>query len=329
MAAQKRSTKKVIMGIDIGGTKIQQALFTENAKRIDTLVFPTQVRQGSERAINKIIENISFLLGKYRLKPINIASINVGAPGPVNSHTGVILQPPNLPTWRNVPLKKILEEKFNCEVNLDNDANVAALGELHFGAGKNCHSFVYITISTGVGGGIIINRKLHRGWNNIAGEVGHFTIDPSGPRCSCGQIGCLETFVSGPNLVKSLKEKLKYNQDEVFEKVVGKKSEDFSAKDILDAAGRGSRLANETLEVAIKYLALGISIINYIVNPEKFILGGGVMQHERAEELLIQPTVKRIKEICRFKNFESSVVKAKLGTDSVIWGTYVLAKHMR
>jgi len=321
------STKKVIIGTDIGGTKIQQALFTENAKRIDTLVFPTQVRRGSERAINKIIENIRLLLGKYRLKPINIASINIGAPGSVNSHTGVILQPPNLPTWRNVPLKKILEEKFNCEVNLDNDANVAALGELHFGAGKNCHSLVYITISTGVGGGIIINRKLHRGWNNIAGEVGHFTIDPSGPRCSCGQIGCLETFISGPNLVKSVKEKLKYNQDEVFEKVAAKKSEDFSAKDILDAAYRGSRLANETLEVAVKYLALGISIINYIVNPERFILGGGVIQSEKAEELLIQPTVKRLREICHFKTFSTPIVKAELGTDSVIWGTYVLNKQ--
>lgn len=326
MAVQKKSTKKVIMGIDIGGTKIQQALFTENGKRIDTLIFPTQVRQGSKRAINKIIENISFLLGKYRLKPINIASINIGAPGPVNSRTGFILQPPNLPTWRNVPLKKILEEKFNCKVNLDNDANVAALGELHFGAGKNCHSLVYITISTGVGGGIIINRKLYRGWNNVAGEVGHFTIDPRGARCSCGQIGCLETFISGPNLVKSLKEKLKYNQDEVFEKVMGKKSEDFSAKDILDTAGRGSKLANETLEVAVKYLALGISIINYIVNPEKFILGGGVIQSEQAEKLLIQPTVEKLGEICHFKTFSTPVVKARLGKDSVIWGTYVLGK---
>lgn len=318
--------EKLIIGIDIGGTKIQLALFTQNAKRIDTLVFPTQVRQGSESAINKIIENISFLLDKYRLKPINIESINIGAPGPVNYRTGVILQPPNLPTWRNVPLKKILEEKFNGRVNLDNDANVAALGELYFGAGKDCNSLVYITISTGVGGGIIINRKLYRGWNNIAGEVGHFTIDPSGPRCSCGQIGCLEVFISGPNLVKSLKEKLKYSRDEVFEKVVGKKSGDFSAKNIFDAAGRGSRLANETLEGAVKYLALGISIINYIVNPEKFILGGGVVQSENAEELLIQPTVERLRKICHFKTFSTPIVKARLGKDSVIWGTYVLGE---
>ncbi len=100
----------------------------------------------------------------------------------------------------------------------------------------------------------------------------------------------------------------------------------FSAKDILDTAGRGSKLANETLEVAVKYLALGISIINYIVNPEKFILGGGVIQSEQAEKLLIQPTVEKLGEICHFKTFSTPVVKARLGKDSVIWGTYVLGK---
>lgn len=317
---------KVIMGVDIGGTKIKEALYSDNAVMLDHSIFSTQAEHAWPDTVKKLINNIRAILIKNKVKVADLESIGVVAPGPLDIATGVILKPPNLPGWRNVPLKEILEHEFKCPVKLDNDANVGALGELYFGAGKNNNDLVYITISTGIGGGIIIDRKLYRGWNSLAGEVGHFTIDPAGPICRCGQVGCLEAFASGPSLVRQMKEKLKDKSDPIFGEVVEDDLEHFSTRDVLKAARKGSSLANEVLEVAIKYLALGISIVNYIVNPEKFILGGGVIQTDQADELIIKPLVKKLQEICRYKPFVTPVVKALLGYDSVIWGCYALAK---
>ncbi len=317
---------KAIVGVDIGGTKIKEALYSANAALLDHLTFSTRAEHTWPDTVKKLIDNIKAILIKNKVKVADLGSIGVVAPGPLDIYTGVILNPPNLPGWRNVPLKEILEQEFECPVKLDNDANVGALGELYFGAGKNNDNLVYITISTGIGGGIIIDRKLYRGWNSLAGEVGHFTIDPAGPICRCGQVGCLEAFASGPSLVRQMKEKLKGEPDTIFRKVVPDDLEHFSARDVLKAAREGSSLANEVLEVAIKYLALGISIVNYIVNPEKFILGGGVIQTDRADELIIKPLIKKLQEICRYKPFLTPVVKALLGYDSVIWGCYALAK---
>jgi len=293
---------------------------------LDHTVIPTHSDRPWPGAVARLDEALEHLLGQASVPRTHIRGVGAAAPGPLDFERGVVVQPPNLSGWRNVPLRDLLQDRFSCPVYVDNDCNAGALGEAYFGGGQDVSSLCYITLSTGVGGGLILNRRLHRGWDCLAGEVGHFTIDSSGPRCRCGQVGCLELFTSGPNLVREMKERVNAAPDPVWSDFLGSASRTFSAREVLQAARQGSAAAREVLQTAIRYLALGISIVNYVVNPERFILGGGIMQTERAQELIVEPVIERLQQICRYKPFRSSVVKTGLGSDSVIWGCAALAQ---
>jgi glucokinase len=194
-----------------------------------------------------------------------VRSITIAAPGPIDLKRGVLVNPPNLP-WKNVPLVALMSRATGAKVNLANDADMAGLGEFHHGAGRGSRNMVYITWSTGVGGGLIVDGKLHRGAHGTAGEIGHMIIDPNGPLDNCGQHGCLEAFISGTALARD----------------TGR-----SAADLFAAAARGDRNARTVVERAAYYMGIALISLTNIIDPEIFVIGGGVSK----SWALIQPTM--------------------------------------
>ena len=230
-----------------------------------------------------------------------ISRIGVGIPGPIDFKTGVVIEPPNLPGWKKVNLKSDLSKKFNVPVFIDNDANCAALGEALFGAGQNARDFIYITVSTGIGGGIIIDRKLYRGINGSAGEFGHMVIEPHGFKCGCGNTGCFEAMASGTSIKT-------------------RSGEDAMAVHI--KAQQGDKKSLEVIKETAHYLGLGIANLVNIFNPELVIVGGGL---SNMGELLLKPTREEFDKYALLLPKKTvRIVRAKLGARSGLLGAIAL-----
>ncbi len=301
-----------IIGIDIGGTKVAIGRADINGNLEDSVRFPTNVARGYKAIVEEIIEKTAALNKGY-----SIRAIGIGCGGPLDSKRGRILSPPNLPGWDDVPLVEDIKSAFNLPVYLENDANAAALGEFHFGAGKDVSNMVYMTLSTGIGGGIILNNKLIHGVRDSGGEVGHQTILPDGPLCNCGNRGCLEALSSGTGIARMFREKLASGRTSIVTDWV-KDLEEISAKIIADAAKVGDPLAREVWDSAIYYLGIGIANIITIISPEMVVLGGSLTKY--GEELFIKVR-EIVKERVRLVPIdEVKIVPAKLGDDVGILG---------
>ena len=301
-----------IIGIDIGGTKIAIGRADINGNLEESVRFPTNVSRGYKVIVEEIIERTAELI-----KGQSIKAIGIGCGGPLDSKRGRILSPPNLPGWDDVPLVEDIKSVFKVPVYLENDANAAALGEFHFGAGKDVSNMVYMTLSTGIGGGIILNNKLIHGVRDSGGEVGHQTILPDGPLCNCGNRGCLEALSSGTGIAKIFREKLASGRSSIVSQWVNR-PEEISAKIIADAAKMGDSLAKEVWDSAIYYLGIGVANIVTIVSPEMVVLGGSLTKY--GDELFI-----KVREIVRKRarlvpTDEIKIVPAKLGDDVGILG---------
>jgi len=301
-----------IIGIDIGGTKIAIGRADSRGNLEDSVRFPTDVSRGYRSILGEIIEKTSKLFERDSVK-----AIGIGCGGPLDSKKGRILSPPNLPGWDDVPLVDDVKGVFNVPVYLENDANAAALGEFYFGAGKDVSNMVYMTLSTGIGGGIILNNKLIHGVRDSGGEVGHQTILPDGPLCNCGNRGCLEALSSGTGIAKIFREKLASGRESIVTSWV-KDPEEISAKIIADAAKAGDSLSKEVWDSAIYYLGIGISNIVTIVSPEMVVLGGSLTKY--GESLFVNVR-KIVKERARLVPVdEIKIVPAQLGDNVGILG---------
>jgi glucokinase len=264
-----------------------------------------------------------------------IAGIGIGAPGPLNGKTGVVFNPPNLPGWRNVPLRDIFHERFKCPIYVENDANVAALSEHMFGAGQGSLDMAYLTVSTGIGGGIIANGQLLTGTIGTAAELGHMTIDWHGPRCSCGNIGCLESLASGTAIARQANERIALDRRgsaELIAFALSKQSYEKGAEMprdsrrpihvdammVAEAAVSGIRMAREIIGLAAEALGVGLVNIIHIFNPEVIILGGGVTQ---IGEPLLGPARRIVAERAMPVPRESvRIVLSDLGSDAGLIG---------
>ncbi|MGB7440434.1 MAG: ROK family protein [Coleofasciculaceae cyanobacterium] len=252
-------------------------------------------------------------------------AIGVSFGGPVDFTTGIVRLSHHVPGWENMPLQKLLEEKFNVPVTVDNDANVAALGEHFLGAGQGYNSLMYITVSTGIGGGWILNGKPWRGANGMAGEIGHTVIDPNGPLWF-GKHGCVERFASGPFIAQRAREWLqtKPNQGQILRNLVGDDLEQITAQLVSQAAEKGDELAIQALEKAGWALGVGISNTANLVNPELFILGGGVT---KSGEAFWQTLCQAARETA-MPEVEFEIIPAALGDDAPLWGAVALAENL-
>ncbi|MFA4843803.1 MAG: ROK family protein [Candidatus Margulisiibacteriota bacterium] len=288
----------MIIGIDLGGTKIAAALANDRGKIKTDVNIPTEAGKGQRAVIDNVIKAVAALMSSSKKK---VHCLGIGVPGPILYETGIVIEPPNLPGWKKVNLKKILEKRFRLPVQLDNDANCAALAEAKFGAGRDAKDFIYVTVSTGIGGGIIIDRKLYRGAIGAAGEFGHMIIDPHGPICGCGNYGCFEALASGTAI---------------------KKRAGLDAISVELAARQGDEKALRVIRETAHYLAIGFANLVNVFNPELIVVGGGV---SKMRELLFTPIREEFKKYALTlpaKNVK--IVRAKLGDEVGVLGAIAL-----
>lgn len=267
---------KSAFGIDVGGTKISIILGKSNGQIIACRQFPTLKGRKARQSISEISDCIKTLQKEKSISSRQIAGIGVGIPGPMDSKTGIVPKSPHMTGWTGIPLGAILRKSLGWPVYLTNDANAAALGEKIFGAGKKTNDFVYMTISTGIGGGIISNGELVQGVSCMAGEIGHMKIVANGRRCKCGHLGCLEAYASGTAIANAAASALKKGAKSKMRKLLNGKHR-LSARDVSAAANAGDRLALQVFEEAGNWLGVGISNILHLVNPGVIVLGGGVL----------------------------------------------------
>lgn len=267
---------KYAVGVDIGGTKISLVLGTEKGQGLAREEIATRTGAHAKSCVRELTAKLRSLLLKSRIPMKKICGIGVGCPGAVNSSKGIVPRSPNLPGWTGIPLRKILSKTFGLPVFLANDANAAAVGESVFGAGKDTKNFIYITVSTGIGGGIVLDGRLYEGPGFVAGEIGHISVVPDGKKCNCGQRGCLEAYASGTAIARFVREQMTRENTRIRKFVPrGRK---VTAREVGAAAREGDRLAIESYRQAGYYLGIGIANLLNILNPEKIVIGGGVLR---------------------------------------------------
>ncbi len=309
--------KRYVIGVDLGGTKISTALAELNGNILSEYTIPTNAAGGEQEVLGRILSAIEKVLELGDKKADEIKSIGIGSPGPLDSKKGIILETPNLP-FENFHLVKPIEERFKIPTYLENDANAAAIGEFMFGAGKNTKNMVYITVSTGIGAGAIVDGRIYRGNTCNALELGHTTILPEGPRCNCGNYGCLEALASGTAIARIANEKLKAGAESSL-----KGYEVVTSYEVFEEARKGDKLSSDIIDKSLEYLGIGVSNIITIMDPEIVVLGGGVslageIVFDKVNELINKRCFKVLRENCR-------VVPAALIKQSGVIGAVALA----
>ena len=313
-----------LAGVDLGGTKIYAGIAEADGRLLATLKIPTEAEKGPQVVVNRMVESLRLAAEKAGVKMSEIAGLGVGTPGPLDSRAGIVYTTPNLPGWVQVPLADWLSAATGLPVFVENDANVAALGEKYFGAGVGVDNFVYITVSTGIGGGIILNGQIWRGVTDMAGEIGHMVIDVHGPRCNCGRQGCLEALASGPAIVRRALAGLKKHPASAILRLAGGEPQGVTTHHVFQAAREGDQLAQEVVQETAFYLGTGITNIIHILNPELVIVGGGV---GKVGEQLLAPVRKVVQEQAFARSQERLEIRqARLGDDAGVLGAILLAR---
>ncbi len=309
--------KKYVIGIDLGGTKISTALSTFEGEVVEKVVIPTNAKEGEIPVLNRIIGTVESVLEQAKVDVAEVETIGIGSPGPLDAKKGVIISTPNLP-FKDFNVTKPLMDKFDVPVYLDNDANVATIGEFMFGAGKGKSNVVYFTVSTGVGGGAVLNGNIYRGNTCNALEIGHTTVAPNGPRCNCGNVGCLEALASGTAIGKRGMEAVATNVETSL-----KSYEKVTSYEVFKEAEKGDQVAMDIVEDALNYLGIGVANAVSIFDPEVIIIGGGVTQ---VGDILFNKVREVVKKRC-FKSMVEAceIVPAGLGTDAGVMGAVALA----
>jgi len=294
------------IGIDIGGTKISVVLGTNRGRILEREVFATPHGREVRNVFFTIRQSVDRLLKKQHLTLKQIHRIGVGVPGLYNDEIGRIEESPNLKDWVGIPLLENLLKALRRPIRIENDANATALAEKHFGSGKGLDTFIYLTVSTGIGSGVVINGRLHRGISGSAGEVGHSIVDPRGWKNHLSIRGTLEGESSGTAIARKARERLK------TQKSILKEIKNVTARDVKHAAVKGDRLANEILREAGESLGIGLANLIMILNPEKIILGGSVLKDAGGKLLwkFMEDSLKR--HTWRKPFHQCSVVRTKL-----------------
>ncbi len=264
--------EKLILGIDIGGTKILTGLLTPDGRIVDRIRENTGPSASPEDALDRIALTIDTLLGRNGISVKDLAGCAAGSPGPIHFKSGTLIQTPNL-NWDGLKLRDELSKRMGRPVILDNDANMAALGEYYFGNTRGCRHLLYMTVSTGIGGGLILDGEVYRGTAGGAGEFGHMILQTTGD-CACGGKGCLETLASGTALAKKAQALVQSGRGRGILQV--SHGQEITARSVGEAVRQGDPEAAEILHEAVKYLGMAIGSLINIFNPGRVILGGGV-----------------------------------------------------
>ncbi|HZQ34504.1 MAG TPA: ROK family protein [Dehalococcoidia bacterium] len=268
-------TETLAGAIDLGGTKILTAVVASSGEVRSSDRIATRAGEGPDAVCEEMVASLRRACGQAGTKLDALTGIGVSAAGPLDAGRGVLTEPPNLPGWKDVPLGRMLHGRCDLRVVLENDANAAALGEFVFGAGRGTRDMVYITVSTGVGGGVVCGGRLYRGASGAAGEIGHMTIAYRGERCGCGRAGCLEAYASGTAIAREGRHAAESGGSPALAaQAAGGQAIDAEA--VARAAEAGDAAAAAILARAAEYLGVGLMNTVHLFNPELIVLGGGV-----------------------------------------------------
>ncbi len=307
---------RVVIGVDLGGTNLRTAIVDPEGKILDRRKEATYAAEGWKNVVARLSENIKRVRDGALKKGFEVSAIGVGAPGVIQGDTGIVVKSPNFPDWNKLPLKDLLEKEFRVPVHIENDANAAALGEQWRGAAGGIRSMIFLTLGTGVGGGIILDNRIWQGADGMAGEIGHMTLVPEGRPCTCGNTGCLEMYASARGIVQSYREELSASVGSDSGQVI-------TSQQVYDAAKAGNETAVRIMNRMGRMLGIGIASLINIFNPERIVIGGGVMD---AWPLFIQATREEIrKRAFEIPANRTEIVQSQLGDDAGIIGAAAVA----
>ncbi len=301
----------LILALDFGGTKLTAGVADTAVYHTHDLIWQAHKRVFSPADGNAQVDLATMAaLGRELLAGERATAVGVSFGGPADYHTGVVRLSHHVAGWEETPLQQQLEGLFAAPVGIDNDANIAALGEWRFGAGQGLADLLYITVSTGVGGGWILGGRPYRGHNSMAGEIGHTAVDPDGPVCLCGKRGCVERLASGPYMAADLADALKLPENEI------------AGQDVAEMAAWGDEAAMLILQRGAWALGVGIGNAANLMNPERVILGGGVTKAGAAWWEKVRQTAHQT----ALPQVQFDIVPAALGDDAPLWGAVALVE---
>lgn len=311
-------------GVDIGGTHIKAGLVTRQGRLLADVTLPTRRYATPAR----FLEGFSAALEKLivpRGHGVRLRGVGVGAPGLIDARRGVIRRLVNVPGgWRGVPLKRLLERRLRCPCAIDNDVNAMALGEWTFGAGRGTRHSLYITLGTGVGGGLVIDGRLIHGVSGSAGEIGHMTIALDGPRCACGRVGCLEAFIGTAFILRRAREAMRRGS-RILTRLVEREPTRAVTPELLNrAAAAGDRSARRIWDEVGGHLGVGLANLVNLLNPERIVIGGGVANAWRWFAPSMAATIRQ--QAFAVPAQAAEVVRARLGDRAGVVGASLLVR---
>lgn len=313
------------VGVDVGGTNIKAGVVDDNGKPLSAVSLDTEAALGQEHGLKRMAEAVRQAVKAAGLTLDDIAAIGVATPGTMDIPAGIILEPPNLKPWKNVPVRQYIHDTFQKPTAFQNDANAAAYGEFWVGAGKGAHSMVLFTLGTGVGGGIIIGDMVLEGAHSHGAELGHTKIETSNARqCGCGKHGCLEAYASATAVVKRTLEALAADGGKSSLHAILKKGQEITSRDIFAAAASGDVLAAKIVEDTAFYLAVGASNAMHFVDPDMVVFAGGMIA---AGEPFLERIRFHVRRLSLPVPAEKTTLRyAKLGNDAGFIGAAACAR---
>jgi glucokinase len=308
-----------VVGIDLGGTQLRVAVAADRGRLKTVVRRPTEAARGRQHVIDRIVAAVADALEEDGTPASRVRALGIGLPGPVDPAAGIVISPANLPGFRNVPLNRILTQATGIPSFLHHDAHLAALGEHQRGAARGASEMIYVTVSTGIGAGLVLGGELYAGAHGIAGEVGHIVVQRDGPLCSCGNRGCLEAIASGTGIARAARESAPGVPGSALYGLARP-----HAEDVARAARAGDELANAILENAGTYLGLAIGTLINLFNPQLIVLGGSVI---KAGNTLLRP-MRRSMNASSWKASRRGlrIVPPALGDDAGLIGAVEFAR---
>ena len=317
----------LFVGLDVGGTAMKAGVVDDSGRALASVSLPTEAYRGQDFGLERMCESIRQAVAAANLKMEQIAAIGVATPGTMDIPAGLILDPPNLKPWRNVPVRAHIHQVFGLPTAFQNDANAAAFGEFWAGVGKDARSMVLFTLGTGVGGGIIIGDLVVEGEHSHGAELGHMKIEMTNPRqCGCGRWGCLEAYASATSVVKRAQEALAQPGVRSSLSKTTNKAGGLTARDIFDAAGAGDALADKIVEDTAFYLAVGAINLMHTIDPDMVVYGGGMIA---AGDGFLKRIQKHVHQMAFPVPAEKTTIcYAHLGSDAGFIGAAACARQL-
>ncbi len=307
-----------VVGVDVGEIKIRAALADLKGNIVDEFTASTLPHKGKDVTLKQLITTLQTLFNKSKVKKSEVKMIGVSVPSPVDRTTGKVILASTIDGWRNLPLKDILRTEFGIPVLVENNVNMAVIGEKHYGIGNRSKNLIYVAVSTGIGAGIILEDRLYYGTHNLAGEVSHMAIGEDNWQRDYGFHGCLETLISGDTMVKEVRDYLKKGHTSVIPELV-KKNEEISPDIIFTAANKGDKLAKEVVTKISRYLGIAIANLVCVLDPEIVVLGGDIVLAGELPLKNIGGIVKRLAPTL------PQIVLSRLGSKTSMYGAIAMA----